>query len=81
MREYPLPLLRRHGIQLRQPFTHALLGWLRKLAESGLALQRLLLLLERKATVLVHPLSQMLALRPIGAGHIGTGYVRSYGSI
>jgi hypothetical protein len=38
-------------------------------------------LLERKATVLVHPLSQMLALRPIGAGHIGTGYVRSYGSI
>jgi hypothetical protein len=53
-------LLRIHGIQLRQPISYPLLRLRRELVESGLVLQRSLLILGRKILMAFHPLRQML---------------------
>jgi len=57
-----LPLLRIHGVQLRQPVVHPLLRLLRQLPEPRLTIQRLLLLLRSQVAMLLHPLRQMLTL-------------------
>jgi hypothetical protein len=61
--EDALPLLRVHGVELRQTLVLALLGLRRKLAEAGFALQCLLLLGWSEIAVLVHPFGEMLTAR------------------
>jgi len=55
-------LLRRHAVELGETVAHALLGLSRKVVEAGLALERLLLLIERKAAMSIHPLCEMLLI-------------------
>jgi hypothetical protein len=61
MRELALPLAGRHGIELGEMVVHALLGLPGQIAEAGLAVERLLLLIGRQVAVLVHPLGEMFA--------------------
>lgn len=61
-------LFRRHVIELRQPVLHPLLRLLRQFAETRFILESLLLLRERQIAVAVHPLREMLLLRPLRMG-------------
>ena len=56
---HPLPLLRGHAVQLRQPVVHTLLHLRIKLPEAGFLLQVTLLLGQRLILVRRHPLLQM----------------------
>lgn len=52
--------IRAHIVKLRESFAHTILRRRRKVVESGLVLERLLLLIRSEIAVTVHPLQQML---------------------
>jgi hypothetical protein len=62
----PLPLLLRHLIHRMQLLQQPLLVGVREAAEAGVIAQQPLLILDRKATVLIEPVAEVTRRR--GAG-------------
>jgi hypothetical protein len=61
--EHPLPLCRRHIVQMSQLVAHPLLGLLRQIVKAGFLLEGTLLIGYRHTMMTLHPLRQRLSLQ------------------